>query len=283
MTGFARVEKQVGGDQLSWELRAVNHRYLDIQLRMPEAFRQIESALRALVAAKLGRGKFEATLRCQIGPSTSLPIELDFDRLQALRAALTEIGAVIEAAPADALAVLSWPGVMREEARDPAPLIEAATALFEAGLIAFDEARAREGAQLEAHIIQRLAALEQQVETVRARLPKARQAWLERLRAHCRQLEIELDETRLAQEIALIAQRMDVDEEMSRLRVHLGEMRQVLHRAEPVGRRLDFLLQELNREANTLSSKSQDDQMTACAVEMKVFIEQIREQVQNIE
>lgn len=283
MTGFSRAEKQVGDHRLTWELRAVNHRYLDIQLRLPETFRPIESELRVRASSLLSRGKCEATLRCQIADATETGIELDFERLQNLQIALTAIGRVIDVAPVDALAVLGWPGVVRQRVLDPAPLVEAAEMLFDEVLDGLVHVRAREGAELKMHIQQRLGALEELVLQVRRRFPESRQAWLEKLRSRFRQLTTDLDENRLAQETALLAQKVDVDEEMSRLQVHLGEMRDVLERSEPIGRRLDFLLQELNREANTLSSKSQDEKMTASAVEMKVLIEQIREQVQNVE
>lgn len=283
MTGFARAEKQVGDHRLAWELRTVNHRYLDVQLRLPDVFRHMESSLRARATGLLSRGKCEATLRCQIAGETENRIELDCDRLKNLQMALATIGRAIDAAPVDAMAVLGWPGVVRQQALDPAPLADAVGLLFDEALDGLIHERAREGAELKALIQQRLDALEALVGCVQRRFPASRQVWLEKLRSKCQQLAADLDEGRLAQEVALLAQKVDVDEEMSRLQVHLGEMRDVLERNEPVGRRLDFLLQELNREANTLSSKSQDEQMTASAVEMKVLIEQIREQVQNIE
>lgn len=283
MTGFARVEKQVGDHRLVWELRSVNHRYLDIQLRLPETFRQLEMSLRARAADALGRGKFEAVLHCQKGASSTRPMELDFERLTALRTVLTDLGKVVEAAPPDLLAIMAWPGILREYSLDPTVLIRAADLLFTAALQDFDTVRAAEGTQMKAYIERRLAALDAIVSQLCERQPYARQDTVEKLRARCDELTKNVDEARLAQEVAIIAQRMDIDEEISRLKVHLCEMRDVLNRAEPVGRRLDFLLQELNRESNTLSSKSQDKQMTFFAVEMKVLIEQIREQVQNIE
>ena len=283
MTGFARVEKQVGDSRLVWEIRSVNYRYLDIQLRLPEMFRPLEMPLRARAADTLGRGKFEAVLHCQAGTAGTVPIEVDLERLSALRAALTDLGKVIEAAPPDPLAVLAWPGVLREHSVDPAALVRAADFLFTVALQEFDAARASEGGQMKAYIEQRLNVLDAIVSQLYERLPHARQNTVEKLRSRCEELTKDVDETRLAQEVAIIAQKMDVDEEISRLKVHLCEMRDVLNRPEPVGRRLDFLLQELNRESNTLSSKSQDKEMTFSAVEMKVLIEQIREQVQNIE
>lgn len=283
MTGFARAERQVADYRLTWELRAVNHRYLDIQLRLPESFRQMEREFRSRATRVLSRGKFEATLRCQIETDSETRIELDCDRLENLRMAVVTIGKVMDVAPIDALAVLGWPGVIRQQALDPQPLAEAAGLLFAEALDELDQARAREGMELKAYIQQRLNALEGLVLQVQQHFPESRQAWIDRLSLKYRQLSADLDESRLAQEAMLLAQKMDVDEEMSRLGVHIGEMRDVLERREPIGRRLDFLLQELNREANTLSSKSQDEQVTANAVEMKVLIEQIREQVQNVE
>lgn len=283
MTGFACAERQIRDYRLTWELRAVNHRYLDIQLRLPDTFRKMEREFRTRATRLLSRGKFEATLRCQIAADSETRIELDREKLENLRMAVAALGNAMDVAPLDPLAVLGWPGVIRQQVLDSEPLAEAAETLFDEALNDLAQARAREGMELKALIRQRLDGLEELVSQVQNHFPESRRAWVERLRSRCQQLSADLDESRLAQETAILAQKMDVDEEMSRLRVHIGEMRDVLERLEPVGRRLDFLLQELNREANTLASKSQDEQMTASAVEMKVLIEQIREQVQNVE
>lgn len=284
MTGYARVETSASWGRLVWELRSVNHRYLDVQLKMPDEFRVLEGELRQVASSKLSRGKVECGLRYIREAGGGERIELDRDRITQLKDALDAVNAELGATSVpDPIRVLAFPGVMREQQADFAPLLAAARKLFEAALADFGAARAREGERLLQYMLERCELLERLVAEVRARHPLVREQWLVRLRARCAELGVEIEPQRLAQEIALNAQRLDVEEEMSRLLSHLHEVRQSLSRGESVGRRLDFLMQELNREANTLSSKSQDAEMTRCAVEMKVAIEQIREQVQNIE
>lgn len=284
MTGYARVESQHPWGRISWELRSVNHRYLDLQFKLPEEFRSIESELRTLAAAKVGRGKVEAGLRYTRDVAGAEPIELDLPRLRQVREAMDavthEVGAT---STPDPLRVLAFPGVIRQEASDFAPLIAEARKLFDRALDEFTQTRAREGARAAEHLLERATALEGLMAKVKVRYPLVRDQWLARLRGKFTELGVEADPQRLAQEVVLVSQRLDVDEEMSRLASHLVEVRQAIAKGESVGRRLDFLMQELNREANTTSSKSQDAEMTQCAVEMKVVIEQMREQVQNIE
>ena len=284
MTGYARAEQQGPWGRLSWELRSVNHRYLDLQIKLPDEFRVLEAELRALAGGKVGRGKVEVALRYNRDTAAAVAAEPDRARLQELRAALMvvaeELGPIAQPEP---MRVLGWPGVIRQEAAEVAPPLAEATALFHKALTDFTDTRGREGERTAAFLRERLEALAALVERVRLRGPQVRDAWLERLRARVTDLGVDVDPTRLAQEVALAAQRADVDEEMSRLGSHITEVRDTLARDEAIGRRLDFLMQELNREANTLSSKSQDAEMTRCAVEMKVIIEQMREQVQNIE
>src|SRR5581483_2349759 len=284
MTGYARAEQQGPWGRLSWELRSVNHRYLDLQIKLPDEFRVLESELRVLAGGKIGRGKVEAGLRFNRDTAVGAAPEPDRERLRELRAALSvvaeELGALGQPEP---MRVLAWPGVVRQEAAEVTPPLAEATALFHKALADFADTRAREGERTAAFLRERLEALAALVERVRARGPQVRDAWLERLRARVADLGVEVDPQRLAQEVALAAQRADVEDEMSRLVSHITEVRDTLARDEAIGRRLDFLMQELNREANTLSSKSQDAEMTRCAVEMKVIIEQMREQVQNIE
>jgi uncharacterized protein (TIGR00255 family) len=234
--------------------------------------------------ARIGRGKVEASLRYQADAGVAAGIDIDTDRLEAVVVA-AELVAQRTGVPvnADSMRLLAWPGVVRQQGSDFAPMIAAAQALFDETLSEFTASRSREGQRLAGYIDERLASLKTLAEAVRERAPQVRTAWLERLQSRMRELAIELDPQRLAQEAALSAQRLDVDEELSRLVSHLAEVRGALRREEAVGRRLDFLMQELNREANTLSSKSQDAEMTRYAVEMKVIIEQMREQVQNIE
>ena len=284
MTGYARVEAAGDWGRLVWELRSVNHRYLDVQLKLPEEFRVLEGELRQAATAKLARGKVECGLRYIREGRGAERIELDLARLAELRAALDTVSFELGASGvAEPMRVLSYPGVVREEQADFTPMLGEARRLFEAALADFSAARSREGERLREYIVERCGLIATLVAQVRERHPQVRDQWAVRLRARCAELGVEVEPARLAQELALAAQRLDVDEEMSRLLSHLQEVKQALARGESVGRRLDFLMQELNREANTLSSKSQDAEMTRCAVEMKVAIEQIREQVQNIE
>lgn len=284
MTGYARAEQQGPWGRLSWELRSVNHRYLDLQIKLPDEFRVLEPELRVLAGGRIGRGKVELGLRFNRDTAVTGAPEPDRLRLRELRAALALVGQEMGSlAQLDPMRVLAWPGVIRQDAAEAAPPLAEATALFQKALADFADTRSREGERTAAFLRERLEALAALVEKVRARGPQVRDAWLDRLRARIADLGVEVEPQRLAQEVALAAQRADVDEEMSRLVSHIVEVRDTLARDEAVGRRLDFLMQELNREANTLSSKSQDAEMTRCAVEMKVIIEQMREQVQNIE
>jgi len=284
MTGYARNEQQGPWGRLSWEIRSVNHRYLDLQLKLPEEFRVIENDLRAIATGRLARGKVEAGLKFTRDAGVVGALAIDSDRLSAVCAALDLVSRELRTSTApDPMRLLAWPGVVRQDAVDVSPPIAEATVLFKAALDDFTETRSREGDRLLVFLKERLDAMALLVERVRVRGPQIRDAWLERLRQRCADLGVEVEPSRLAQEVAIAAQRLDVDEEMSRLASHFTEVRDTLVRDEAVGRRLDFLMQELNREANTLSSKSQDVEMTRCAVEMKVMIEQMREQVQNIE
>ncbi len=284
MTGYARAETQGPWGRLSWELRSVNHRYLDISLRMPDELRAIENDVRHLAGARLSRGKIEAGLRYTREGAEAAPLSLDSERLKQLRQALDTVSREFGATtPSDPMRLLAWPGVVKAESADFAPVQVAALKLFENALKDFSDTRAREGEKITQHLQERCVVIEQHVAAVRARLPLVRTQWAEKLRQRCQDLGVTVDPARLEQEVVLAAQRLDVDEELSRLSSHLTEVRQSLIRDDAVGRRLDFLMQELNREANTLSSKSQDGEITRHGVELKVIIEQMREQVQNIE
>lgn len=285
MTGYARAEQQGPSGRLSWELRSVNHRYLELQFKLPEEFRPMENEFRQLAIQRIGRGKVEIGLRFGRDPEATEGLQIDADRLSAVLAAIERVAGQLRTSTApDPIRVLAWPGVVRTENSVSAavPLADAML-LFQAALDDFTATRVREGERTRLYLLERLDALSQIVEKVRSRAPQVRDAWLDRLRAKMLDLAAEVDAGRLAQEAAIAAQRLDVDEELSRLDSHFAEVRDTLARDEAIGRRLDFLMQELNREANTLSSKSQDAEMTRHAVEMKVMIEQMREQVQNIE
>ncbi|AXQ27661.1 YicC family protein [Solimonas sp. K1W22B-7] len=284
MTGYARAEVQKPWGRISWELRSVNHRYLDLQLKMPEEFRAIENELRVLAGARLGRGKVECGLRFIREASAEEKLQLDLNRLRQLRDAMDAVAQ--ECGPltaTDPVRLLAFPGVLKQEQADFAPMLAEARSLFEKALEDFSQTRGREGERLGQFLNERTVAITELIARVRERHPQVRDLWLQKLRARCAELGVEIEPQRLAQETALAASRLDVEEEMSRLLSHLEEVKQACARGESVGRRLDFLMQELNREANTLSSKSQDAEITRCAVEMKVIIEQMREQVQNIE
>lgn len=284
MTGYARVERQNPQGRVSWEMRSVNHRYLDLGFKLPEEFRTLENELRPRIAAEVSRGKVEVSLRYVRDALGAAAMALDIDRLAELRAALDRVAETLgPVAVPDPVRVLAFPGVVRQEQADFSPLLDLAREGFDALLADFSATRQREGESLRQFLADRCDQLLQQVEQVRLRYPQVRDQWRERLQSRCAELGVELEPARLAQEVALAATRLDVEEELSRLGAHVAEIRKILGRREAVGRRLDFLMQELNREANTLSSKSQDAEMTRCGVDMKVLIEQMREQVQNIE
>lgn len=283
MTGFSREQTNADWGNLAIELRSVNQRYLDLHFHLAEPLRQLEPAFRERLRGRLQRGKVEITLRYR--PDTGeQPLVLDNERLERIAAALAEIRARLpEAAAPTALDLLGWPGVTRDAAPSLAPLEQAALALFERGLSALEEARSREGARLGASIEARLVGIEAQVREVRMLMPVILARQRELLERRAQELEIELDEQRLGAELAALVQKADVAEELDRLDSHVAEVRHQLTADGPIGRRLDFLMQELNREANTLSSKSVVKETTLCAVELKVLIEQMREQVQNLE
>ncbi len=285
MTGFARVERQGDWGALHWELRSVNHRYLDISLRLPEELRAHEAALRQRMAgAGLRRGKLDVQLRLAPPAAHAGALEVDHQALAALVDLSREVGEQLtQAAPVSPLEVLRWPGVVREPQTDLTAVQAAATEALDEALAALTATRADEGARIHAMLEERLGAIAQRVAGVRQRLPEVLENQRTRLQARLDELQAAPENDRLEQELVLLAQKLDVAEELDRLDSHVTEFRQALGRDEAVGRRLDFLLQEFNREANTLSSKSQDTAMTSAAVELKVLIEQMREQVQNVE
>ncbi len=284
MTSFATGGCIQEGIELVWELRSVNHRYLEIQPRLPEDFRQLDAAVRETVSQRLGRGKVECGLRYRASGASIAAIALNEPLLDQVLGAMEVIRSreSLLKEP-DIMAVLSWPGVTVATAPDLTPAQEQAMELLEKVLDDLVATREREGQRLAALIESRCELLQMQVEKARKRMPVVIEAVRQRLRNRLAEVAGDLDEQRLEQEMALLAQRLDVDEEMDRLSTHLQEVQAVLKRDEPVGRRLDFLMQELNREANTLGSKSADSETSAICVEMKVLIEQMREQVQNIE
>lgn len=283
MTAFARQEREGDWGVLTWELRSVNHRYLEVGLRLPDELRSLETAVRERAARRLGRGKLDCTLRYKPAQRRAA-LTLDAQTVEQTLAACEQIRSQLpDAAAINPLDLLRWPGVIQEEAADPAPLTDAALTLFDAALNELVTTREREGAQIDEILRTRLDAMEPLVVSARARLPEVLARIRDKLRLRVQELTVNPDPDRLEQELAYLAQKMDVDEELDRLTGHIAEARRVLKLDEPVGRRLDFLMQEFNREANTLGSKSADSETTKVSVELKVLIEQMREQVQNVE
>jgi uncharacterized protein (TIGR00255 family) len=287
MTGFARAEKQLPAGALICELRSVNHRYLEAALRLPEELRALEPELRATLQKELRRGKVDCTFTYRASSQAERALELDGALVERLVPALEELAARSKGSGAQTqinlVDLLRYPGVLREAAADPEALLTTARALFARALVDLKAMRASEGARLRELVVNRCEQLATQVTQVRTRLPEVHAAIRARYAERISELTVAVDTERLEQEIALILQRMDVAEELDRLEGHIAETRKIVASPEAAGRRLDFLMQEFNREANTLSSKSQDLATTRLAVDMKVLIEQMREQVQNIE
>jgi uncharacterized protein (TIGR00255 family) len=284
MTGFARREHAAAFGSLAWELRAVNHRYLEVSLRLPDDFRAAEGSFRQAIAAGVRRGKVEASLYFRPTVATSAGLELNEGLLEQLIERAVDVRTRLAgAAEINVVDLLRWPGVVREAERDNAAAVEAAQALLGEALAALDGSRASEGERITDLLRGRSATIEALADTVSARLPEVRERIRAKLGERLGQVAVEPNRERLEQELVIALQKMDVDEELDRLRSHVAEVRKVIASGEPAGRRLDFLMQEFNREANTLSSKSQDVETTRAAVEIKVLVEQMREQVQNVE
>ena len=284
MTGFARCERTTAAGVLAWELRGVNHRYLEVGLRLPEELRSAETEFRQAIAAAARRGKVDATLYLQPASAGPREFELDDSLLDRLvESALLMQRRLGAAGTIDAMDILRWPGVVREPERDTAPLAAAAQGLLAETLAAFQTSRASEGERIAQMLRSRAQAVQRIIGEVTARLPEVQARIRARLQERLAALTSEGNPDRLEQEIAMLLQKMDVAEELDRLQSHVEEMTRALAAGEAVGRKLDFLMQEFNREANTLSSKSQDVETTRSAVELKVLIEQMREQVQNVE
>jgi uncharacterized protein (TIGR00255 family) len=285
MTGFARRERQGPWGTLTCELRSVNHRYLELSLRLPEDLRGLENEARQLLSGALRRGKVDAGVYLRGAPAGAAAIEINQALVEQVVAGAAEVSRIAGGTTGalDPLDVLRWPGVIRDTERDLTPIAAATMELLRETTADLNDARAREGARIREMLAQRCEGLREAVTAVRARLPEVAARIRSRVLERVAQLATAVDAERLEQEIALLAYKMDVAEELDRLGSHLAETLQVLDSKEPAGRRLDFLMQEFNREANTLSSKSQDTETTRSAVDMKVLIEQMREQVQNIE
>lgn len=284
MTAFSRQEGDTKNGHLIWELRSVNHRFSEVSLRLPEECRSLEPKVRELISKRVKRGKIDATLRYQKAVVDEQSLEIDKALVEKVAHATREIDQILyNAAPLNALEILRWPGVMLVPETSIEELAADTLALLEAGMAELLETRAREGEKLKAVIDARCDSIDEQIKIVEKRLPEIQKAVRARLESRLVEIKGELDPARIEQEIVLLANKSDVDEEIERLKAHVEEVRRVISQDEPVGRRLDFLMQELNREANTLGSKSVHTDTTSVSVELKVLIEQMREQIQNIE
>lgn len=284
MTGFAALEQETAYGVLVLELRSVNHRYLELQLKLDESVRSYEPMLREMIAAKLGRGKVECRLSLMRASSQAKEAKLDSDVLQQLAHMSTVVKQYFpESQPLSVADILRWPNVMLGEQLDQTALTEAVKAILDGALEQMTQSRQREGEKLKAIIEERLVEIERHVAAVKPLLPAQVKVYQDKLTAKLQEAMNSFDEERLRQEVTLFAQRIDVDEELGRLTAHVSEVRRILKAGGAAGKRLDFLMQELNREANTLGSKSFSTEVSQVAMTLKVLIEQMREQIQNIE
>ncbi|MDH5361285.1 MAG: YicC family protein, partial [Gammaproteobacteria bacterium] len=266
------------------ELRSVNHRYLEINPRLSDEIRRWETLVRERIGTRLGRGKVECGIRYHAPVMDEAQLVINEALAKSVVHATRTVDSMIyNPAPVSAVDILRWPGVLESSPVDEEALKQALTRLLDSGLDELIETREREGAKMASHILERVEGISAVVAQVKGLLPEILGAQREKLQHRLAELKAELDPQRLEQEMVMLAQKMDVDEELSRLAAHVGEVQHVLKQDKPVGRRLDFLMQELNREANTLGSKSIHAETTRVSVELKVLIEQMREQVQNIE
>ena len=284
MTGFASATRELATAALNVEIRSVNHRYLDLQFRLPEELRALEPGLRELIVTKLQRGKIECRVGLNALPSAQKSLELNAEVLKQLRALSEKLRVAWPSVPGlTAADILRWPGMLGAETVSLDEMRSACNAALVEVLEEFTASRAREGEKLKAVLLERLGSMEERVATVAPRMPEVLAAFREKLTARLHEAMAVSDDERIRQEITLFANRVDVDEELSRLTAHFSEIKRILDKGGPVGKRLDFMMQELNREANTLGSKSVDTEVTRVALDLKLLIEQMREQIQNIE
>lgn len=284
MTGFASTTREFPGGMLSIELRAVNHRYLDVQMRLPEELRIIEPQMRELIAGKVTRGKVECRIGLNQSDNETLQLELNRDTVQRLLAVSAEVRELAPQIRELGMGeLLRWPGILKSNSLPPEALQQLCLSGLQAVLGDFRDTRAREGSKLAQVLQERIGSMETIINEVKPRLPVILEAYRQKLAARLQEALGNVDDERIKQEFALFAQKIDVDEELERLTTHLTEVRRILKTGGQVGKRLDFLMQELNREANTLGSKSVSTDTTQASVELKVLIEQMREQIQNVE
>ncbi len=284
MTAFASSEAEISSLTINCELRSVNHRYCDISFKLPERLRFLEASLRSLITAKIKRGKFECSLSYKKNLQEGQAFNLNMQAVTALLEATAKVEALMPNAKSfSALEVLAFQGIQQEQETDKKALQEGIKILLDEALQKMLKVRAREGEQLKALLEERCLSMELHVASARQRMPLVLKQIRVKISERLNTLVAQPDFDRLEQEMVLLAQKLDVAEELERLDVHIIEVQRVLKLNEPVGRRLDFLMQEMNREANTLGSKSADKEMTSISIELKVLIEQMREQIQNIE
>lgn len=285
MTAFAGAEKALPGRMITCEVRTVNHRFLDIALRIPDAMRFMEGELRSHIGRFVKRGRVDCSLSLKNLQQDQDAIRINPSRITQLMSAIQEVESLSHRPLTElsALDILNWPGVLFEPDEDRQMLAEHAIATLTDALQRLVTGRETEGQHLASLIEDRCTQIREQVRVARNRYPTALQGTKERLSARLAELSTSPDQDRLEQEMVYLAQKLDIAEEIDRLETHANELSRSLQKKEPVGRRLDFLLQELNREANTLGSKSIDADITRASIEIKVLLEQIREQVQNIE
>jgi uncharacterized protein (TIGR00255 family) len=288
MTAFARVQQSNDSGEIVWEIKSVNHRFLEPGFKLPDDFKSLEPEIRKKLGEYLQRGKIDISLRYKLIKTAPASIQLNSELVANLRAVERQVLQIVHEGHSLSVSdILRWPGVVEEAELDFKPLQELAISSLDAALQQLVDNRLREGALLREMIASRCAKVSEIIKQVQQRRPEVieamRQKWSNQLQDKLAQWSETSDPGRLEQELAILVQKIDVEEELDRLIAHVKEVEQVLERDEAVGRRLDFLMQELNREANTLSSKSQDTETTRLAVDLKVLIEQMREQVQNIE
>lgn len=283
MTAFARKTKDANWGSLVWEVRSVNHRYLEISVRLPEPLRDLEKAVRDQIQKQLYRGKVEAQLKFQPGQDMPFEIVVNEKLARQLASAATPLQQLFSNTQLNTMDLLSWPGILQTKETQMEVVGQAAIVLLKETLAAIVEIRQREGEGIKQYIEKRLANIQKYVDEIKPRMPAALELAREKIISRFEELAVSLDNERLEQEIVWLVNKVDIGEEIQRLEAHAQEVHRVLARDEAVGRRLDFLMQELNREANTLGSKSSDSEITQSVVEIKVQIEQMREQVQNIE
>jgi uncharacterized protein (TIGR00255 family) len=284
MTGYATASRELSWGAVSVELRSVNHRYLDLSFRMPDELRLVEQAMREMISAAMTRGKIECRVSYALRPGAQNSNEIDATLLaQLLRLNKQVQAALPDARPLGVPDILRWPGMLGAETMPADEFRATATGLLGEVLREFSAARAREGAKLAAVILERAAGMRERIAVVKPRLPGIIAAFQDKLNARLKEAMLSADDERVRQEVTLFINKIDVDEELSRLATHLDELERIVGKGGASGKRLDFLMQELNREANTLGSKSADVEVTRVAMDLKLLIEQMREQIQNIE